>query len=274
LKNNIFSFILLLITLLACDSGIPKEKEKQVEKVIEKQDQLYKPLVISGVTRINIGKGEEKQESSIAYSYYQLNDKSFRYEEEINNYLSESISTDFEQKSKQKIKYDLSPDHFHALLKNFKKECEEYGEESPWNLYDSTFIDETFEQFIQVERTNYIFSGGAHGNSYSENILFSRETGEKLKLKDFISDIPKLTKIGDKYFRKVAEIEPADNLEEQGFWFTNGFQLNGNFYFDATNLVFVYNQYEIGPYSMGIIFVKIPIREIKSILKIDVKRLK
>jgi hypothetical protein len=39
-------------------------------------------------------------------------------------------------------------------------------------------------------------------------------------------------------------------------------------------MVFVYNQYEIGPYSMGIINVEIPLREINSILKMDLKRTK
>jgi hypothetical protein len=39
-------------------------------------------------------------------------------------------------------------------------------------------------------------------------------------------------------------------------------------------MIFVYNQYEIGPYSMGIIFVEVPVREIKSLLKLDLKRTK
>jgi hypothetical protein len=127
---------------------------------------------------------------------------------------------------------------------------------------------------VQVKRNSYQFTGGAHGNSYVSNNLFSKETGEQLNLKDFISDIPKLTKIAEKYFRQTVEIKATDDLEEQGFWFTKGFELNGNFYFENNKMIFVYNQYEIGPYSMGIIFVEIPVREIKSLIKLDLKRTK
>ena len=188
--------------------------------------------------------------------------------------MASSITTEIEESSRPKGDIKLSPIHFRTILKQFKSEFDKYGEDYPWYYYDSTFIDESFEKFVQVKRNNYSFTGGAHGNAYVSNNLFSKETGEQLDLKDFISDVPKLTKIGDKYFRQTVEIQPTDDLEEQGFWFTKGFELNGNFYFENNKMIFVYNQYEIAPYSMGIISVEIPIREIKSLFKIDLKVIK
>ncbi len=273
MKTRIVILTLITFAFFSCETEASK-KETDKPKKVEAQEPEYKPEIISGVERIKIGAGEEKEESSISYAYYKLSDESFRYEEEINDYLAKSITTEMEKQSKPKGKIELSPAHFKAILKNFKTEFDNYGEDIPWSYYDSTFIDESFEKFAQVKTTNYVFTGGAHGSAYFGNVLFSKETGEQLKLKDFISDTPKLTKIAEKYFRQTIEINPTDDLEEIGFWFTNGFELNGNFYFEKNKMIFVYNQYEIGPYSMGIISVEIPLREINSILKMDLKRTK
>lgn len=273
MKTNIFIFSILAFVVFSCETKLPKTKKEKTTKV-EIQEPDYQAEIISGVVRLEIGMGEEKEESSIAYSYYKLSEKSFRYEEEINKFLASSITTEMEETSKPKGDIELSQTYFKSILKNFKKEFDNYDESFPWTYYDSTFLDESFEQFVQVKRNSYMFTGGAHGNSYVSNNLFSKETGEQLNLKDFISDVPKLTKIAEKYFRQTVEIKATDDLEEAGFWFTKGFELNGNFYFENNKMIFVYNQYEIGPYSMGIIFVEIPVREIKSLIKLDLKRTK
>ena len=271
MRASIFTISFIAFAIFSCETEAPiKEKEKPTK--VDVQETEYKPVIITGVEHIKIGFGEEKEESSIAYSYYRLSEKSFRYEEEINKFLASSITTEMEESSRPKGNIELSPTYFKSILKNFKTEFDNSGEDFPWSYYDSTYLDESFEQFVQVKRNSYAFTGGAHGNSYIGNDLFSKETGEQLKLKDFISDVPKLTKIGDKYFRQTVEIQSTDDLEEQGFWFTKGFELNGNFYFENNKMIFVYNQYEIGPYSMGIISVEIPIREIKSLLKLNLKQ--
>ena len=48
--------------------------------------------------------------------------------------------------------------------------------------------------------------------------------------------------------------------------------LNNNFYFDKTSLHFVYGQYEIAPYSSGIIKIDIPFSEISQDLKSEFKK--
>jgi len=272
-RASFYYFFLLAFVFFSCNTKAPKTEKFKKDKV-QIQEPAYKPEIISGVERLKIGFGEYQEESSIAYSYYKLNDESYRYEEEINKYLTSSITTEMELGSRPKGIVEFSPKYFRSILEDFKSDFDQENVGAPWNFYDSTFIDESYEQFVQVKRNCYSFTGGAHGSSYIDNVLFSKETGEQLKLKDFISDTPKLTKIAEKYFRQTIEINPTDDLEEIGFWFTNGFELNGNFYFEKNKMIFVYNQYEIGPYSMGIISVEIPIREIKSLLKVDLKRTK
>ncbi len=272
MKISIF-FLSLILFLISCETKAPKTKKDKPTKV-DTQKPVYKPEITSGVVGLKIGNGEEKEELKIAYSYYELSKESLKYEEEINKYLASTITTGLEEQNNPTGNIQLSPSYFKSILRKFKTVYDNYDDELPWSYFDSTFIDESFEQFVQVMRYGYVFTGGAHGNAFNANNLFSRETGEQLNLKDFISSVPKLTKIAEKYFRETVEINPTDDLEEQGFWFTNGFELNENFYFQNNKMVFVYNQYEIGPYSMGIIVVEIPILKIKSLLKIDLKRTK
>lgn len=271
MKTNIFSISVFLLVLISCTTEIKKEK-KQVPAKSQVKESVHKPEIFSGVETMQLGIQGEKDESRISYAYYKIGKESYRYKEEINKFLATVISTEMEEQSKPNSAVELSPKYFKTILKQFKNQFDKYGEDSPWSYFDSTFIDESFEQFVQVKRNSYSFTGGAHGNSIVSSNIFSRETGEQINLKDFISDVPKLTKIGDNYFRQIFEIKATDDLEQQGFWFTKGFELNGNFYFEDNKMIFVYNQYEIGPYSLGIISVEIPIREIKSLLKISIEK--
>jgi len=275
MKANLIYFLTFLFFCFACDSSKKDDKNEEVieSSKIEKKETVYKPEIIVGVAKITLKLGKITEDSRIAYSYYKITDKSLIYEEEINKHITKTVAYEYEQAQKE-TNVELSHQHFMTVLNQFKRDYIEVGGDMLWSYYDSTSIDESYENFVQLLQSGYTFTGGAHGNGYFNCTLFSRETGEKLKLDDIISDIPKLTKIGDKYFRKEAQLGPNDNLEEAGFWLPNSFELNNNFYFEKDKMIFFYNQYEIAPYVMGTIQIDIPMKEIKSILKIQPNRTK
>jgi hypothetical protein len=91
-----------------------------------------------------------------------------------------------------------------------------------------------------------------------------------LYLNDFIQSKNKLIEIAEIEFRKQMGLKKTDNLEENGFWFTNNkFHINENFCFKNDSLEFLYNQYEIAPFSMGPIGLKVSLNQIKSDIKIE-----
>jgi len=236
----------------------------------------YEPTIEKGRVILALGKGENRQESSIAYQYYKLNEESPIYEENINAFISLGVVPQMGEENEVPSVKNLKPSYFQKQLKDFKNDFDEINDDSfgTWYMWDSTDIDESYKEFVQVRRFNAYFTGGAHGSSYNETTLFSRESGEPLKLKDVIKDTKKLTLLGDKYFRKGMEIAPDANLEEEGFWFEEGYKLNENFEFRDKYMIFTYNQYEIGPYAMGIILVEIPISKVKPLLKISLDKTK
>jgi hypothetical protein len=72
----------------------------------------------------------------------------------------------------------------------------------------------------------------------------------------------------DAYFRKSNNLSPSDNLQDAGWFIDNQLKATNNFFFRDKKVVFVYNTYEIAPYSMGVTQVKIPLSRLENILKI------
>lgn len=279
MKNKIlFAGIVLFLVSCGSENASKNEKpsgNKDTVQISETQV-VYEPIIEKGRVKVSIGKGENRQESSIAYQYYKITDESPVYEENINAFISLGVVPQIGEENEVPSVKNLKPSYFQKQLKDFKNDFEEINDDTfgTWYMWDSTDIDESYKEFVQVRRFNAYFTGGAHGSAFNSTSLFNRESGEPMKLEDVVKDVKKLMFLGDKYLRKGMEIAPDANLEEEGFWFEKGFELNENFEFTDKYMVFTYNQYEIGPYAMGIISVEIPISKVKPLLKISLDKTK
>lgn len=185
-----------------------------------------------------------------------------------------------------------------ALLQNrlddkFKKfnsveEMQDYYFES-YNLSKKEFLDRNIDWFLnkyvnitanykgilslQIGEENFL--GGAHGEHYLQLMCFDVKSPKKLKLSDlFTSDyLQVIETVGVKYFKEQQNIPDSITLYTAGYFhteFTNlkdhRFYVNDNFYIDKTGITFHYNHYEIGPYVMGASKVKIPYKDLQSII--------
>lgn len=139
---------------------------------------------------------------------------------------------------------------------------------SVWSTETTVSIREEKAEYVEISFSNWNYSGGAHGNAWSEEILVDLKTGRRLTLDDFFNDVDKLTDIAELVFRADQELPDDLSVEEAGFWFEGGtFQLNNNFVFNENSIDFMFNQYEIAPYSAGMIYLSIPMDQFKSLLK-------
>lgn len=139
----------------------------------------------------------------------------------------------------------------------------------PWYLNISLDFSSVDDRNLQASFFTEGYMGGAHGNSNFTYYMIDSQQNKVLKLEDICSDIPALEKRAEVYFRKMNEIKEGESLSESGFWFQdNKFHLNQNFYFNSETLTFVYNQYEIASYAMGISYLELPLNEMKDLLKI------
>lgn len=117
-------------------------------------------------------------------------------------------------------------------------------------------------QILCYKNSMYSYMGGAHGNYVSWHSNFNLLTGKIITLEDLFEDaenklLPLMkTKLQQKY--KTSNLD-AVNLDEVF--------IPENFQITYGGIVFHYNPYEIGPYSLGSPAVFISYSELKNFLK-------
>ena len=117
-----------------------------------------------------------------------------------------------------------------------------------------------------VEYSDY--EGGAHG---SYRITYTNtDLNELVTLSEEDLFVPGYYKeLTDKILQslmKEYDAEIPDSLLMRGFFTIEDIVPNDNFWLSAEGINYSYNQYEIAPYSMGVIDVTVPYSELKNIL--------
>ena len=117
-----------------------------------------------------------------------------------------------------------------------------------------------------VEHADY--TGGAHG---SLQVLYytidlnelTTITEEDIFQPNYQHELT--SKIIEKLMNKY-DVDTPEKLIDEGFFDINEIAPNNNFWLNDNGIHYIFNQYEIAPYSMGPIEVTIPYEEIKSIM--------
>ncbi len=126
---------------------------------------------------------------------------------------------------------------------------------APIFWYIERKMDVAFEQFpvIGFKFREATFMGGAHPNATVSYLNYSAADSTFLNLYDIIKDEneDEFVGIAEKIFRDSTGIESGRLLASGGYWFEEGFELNENFLIERSGLRFLFNPYEIAPYSMG-----------------------
>lgn len=160
----------------------------------------------------------------------------------------------------QKIAFDLE-NYIKKNLYNDAKELYKYNKENnyPIMVYEVDMIYEITkneDNIVSLYSDEYIFSGGAHGNTIRTAQTWNLKTGNLLELKDFFKDNPYY--IIDILKTINNQIEEQIKNEGEGIYFDNYCQLVldsfrlENFYLYKNFVVIFFQQYDIAPYSTGI----------------------
>jgi len=128
----------------------------------------------------------------------------------------------------------------------------------------TTTVSDTTDLTITARTQIEDYTGGAHGsyNVFYYNI--DTRTGEIFKEKEFFK------KDSEEQLTKLLEEKAKTTKNRQGDNITllepQEVVPNGNFYLNSEGIVFVYNQYEIAPYSDGLIEITLPYAQIKTLI--------
>lgn len=121
---------------------------------------------------------------------------------------------------------------------------------------------------IGIDETSY--TGGAHPNSRLRLASFDVTTGQLLGIDDLAVDIAALTALVEQRLRFDRGLADGDDLASAGFWIPeDGLTLPDNLGVVADGLLVHWDAYEIAPYSMGAIDVRVPSGELEGIVDRD-----
>lgn len=113
----------------------------------------------------------------------------------------------------------------------------------------------------------YMFTGGAHPNSFATLASFDKLTGERLRLEDFVKDLIAFTDIAESGFREARELPAGVDLNAEGFFWGEGYFLPENIVLVEEGVHLHYNAYEAAPYAAGPTAYTIPFAQLSGLLK-------
>lgn len=147
--------------------------------------------------------------------------------------------------------------------------------------HEITLLTQT-KQYVTYYYETYQYGGGAHGYLTQVGFTFRKSDGRQIPLLKNTNS-PKLAKIIKEGVRRHFSERPDKPLSDQellDFLFAeeksdlNHLPLPGNApYLSDTGMVFHYTQYEIAPYSSGIIKFEVPFKDIKPFMTDEAKAL-
>ncbi|MBQ8592282.1 MAG: DUF3298 and DUF4163 domain-containing protein [Lachnospiraceae bacterium] len=126
-------------------------------------------------------------------------------------------------------------------------------------------VTQSDERYISLLKQEYIYSGGAHGNSLYTGIVLDAQTGEVLELDDFLPGL-KNERI---YLAQYLAEQLAPNME--GLWenyediVVYDVCYQPNFYIEGDALCFPFDAYELGSYAAGPQFAQIPLEKLTDL---------
>ncbi len=170
---------------------------------------------------------------------------------------------------------ELASSPFEVDGKAFIEDFENFNKEFPdgsmgWYYRGDVVPTVTVDTLISLTATNEYFTGGAHGGYGTYFINVDPRTGKSFTLNDFFKPgyKDKLAALGEKIFRATLDIPDTTSLADAGYEFPdNHFYLNDTYGFTEAGILFVFNVYEIAPYSLGSQEVLVPYDKVSTLRK-------
>lgn len=123
---------------------------------------------------------------------------------------------------------------------------------------------------VSLMEDTYYYLGGAHGIFYKAGINFDAKNGKRLEFQEIFSDYENfkahateriIYQLQENYGENLFDdyIETVENMWQDA--------QEPQWYFEASGLVIVLEQYMVGPYSVGLPEIYLPYAEIKQYIK-------
>ncbi|MEA3504804.1 MAG: DUF3298 domain-containing protein, partial [Bacteroidota bacterium] len=150
-----------------------------------------------------------------------------------------------------------------SLYQDFSGQCVSCN----WIKQKNVDVIYNDERFLCMSLNKYAFTGGAHGIMISDFLNFDLVNGEILSCnKLFTKENKKIvSKLLETELRKKYNISDSQSITEFGF-FSDKIQPTSNIYITSLGIGFVYNVYELAPFSFGTIELFLKKEQIEELL--------
>lgn len=150
-------------------------------------------------------------------------------------------------------------------IANYKNEV--CGSESEKDIKSEVWMNHSFEceneilynahGFISYACATYSYTGGVHGLVTTSYYVYDFYDNEEITLSNIFNE-ESLPAILTLIKEKLSQWEYADGID------MGSVSVTENFYINDEGICWIYNPYEIAPYALGAIEVKLPFSEIKN----------
>ena len=149
---------------------------------------------------------------------------------------------------------------------------------APLSFEGSIRLEDNATKYVTYDIASYVYLGGAHGSSMSRKVNIIKETGRVLETSVDTTKTKELQPLLRRgvidYFKECGEEISDDNLNDMLF-VDNGIiplpactpALTGQ------GLKFIYQQYEIGPYALGMVSFTVSYDKIKKFMTEEAAKL-
>lgn len=135
----------------------------------------------------------------------------------------------------------------------------------------STQINFNEKDILVFSSTHWEYTGGAHGYGAQQSYIIDLSSGNLVKEDNIYEKDKKdeITRLIINQLMEDYEVTTIQGLGEAGFFSPEEIAPNSNLLADNQGITYRYNQYEIAPYSMGVIEVLIPYEKIGKYIRKD-----
>lgn len=171
------------------------------------------------------------------------------------------------------------PKYANALYQDYKRTNDAYLNDTTMKEASASLLHNEIDiqgvamyvdsKILSYSYERYAFLGGAHGNTSRLLYNFDLSNSQLIKEKDLFVDNfkdPLTTLIKQQIVEDNSEMESVADLNDFNFY-EDQIVPNNNFYITPEGIVYVYNPYDIAPYSMGQTSVLLTFEKLKPILK-------
>ncbi|MEH0154732.1 DUF3298 and DUF4163 domain-containing protein [Limibacter armeniacum] len=259
-------FLLMAFSLFSCQQ--PTKSEEQQTELIKAQsinNKLHFTTEKQEKSYVNEELEGDNNTSFISFTYPHFTtggNKAIR--DTLNTFITNHLSMS------ESYNRATPEESMEAFIQSYKDAYVKTKLSAPYQAATHIEVINNDEAMLSLEFNYYEFTGGVHGIQYVIYRNFDPATGTIITLEELIPAHNRelLLQKAEQYFRDSRNLGNNDDLKSAGYWFDDSkFRLPNNFTFEKGNLVFLYNPYEIAPYSEGKIVFFIPEYELQEILK-------